>query len=302
MEQIRGRKLFHANTVSCPIAGLMRGTASKSTDVLRTWRAKSAAPSLCPESVRRPIRIRALGGFSIEKDEKVLEAHRKPQEKPLAILKIVISLGSREVQESNITDLLWPESEGDLAHRSFQVTLHRLRVLLGHPEALVLHQGRLSLNPASCWVDVWEFEAFLEQSAARLRENNLGRASEIMEMAIGLYRGPFLGGEAEEPWAISRSERLRSKLLRIIQSIAEAWVRTGRWATARDCYWKSLEVDDLEEECCRGLMTCYWKMDQRSEALLLYRRFEQRLAAVLGIEPSAKTRALRDALIREHAS
>jgi len=45
-------------------------------------------------------------------------------------------------------------------------------------------------------------------------------------------------------------------------------------------------------------MTCYWKMDQRSEALLLYGRFEKRLTTVLGIEPSAKTRALRDALIK----
>ena len=233
---------------------------------------------------------------------KALESLRKSPEKPLAMLKIVISLGDREVQESNITDLLWPESEGDLAHRSFQVTLHRLRALLGHPQALVFHQGMLSLNPGFCWVDVWEFEVFLEQSAARLRENNLGRASGMMENAITLYRGPFLGGEAEEPWAISRSERLRSKLQRNIQSLAEAWVRTGRWSTAKDYYWKSLEVDDLEEGCCRGLMTCYWKMDQRSEALLLYRRFEQRLSAVLGIEPSAKTRALRDALMREHSS
>ena len=49
-------------------------------------------------------------------------------------------------------------------------------------------------------------------------------------------------------------------------------------------------------------MTCYWKLDQRSEALLLYRRFEKRLSAVLGIEPSAKTRVLRDALMRGHSS
>jgi DNA-binding SARP family transcriptional activator len=309
MEQIRGRKLLHARVGMRPIAGLTRGHASKAvvstnylTGVLRAWKAKPATPFLRPESVQRPIRIRALGGFSVEKDELSLESLRKSPEKPLAILKMVIALGDRAVQESSITDLLWPESEGDLAHRSFQVTLHRLRGLLGHPEALVLHQGRLSLNPRSCWVDVWEFEAFLEQSAARLQENNLGRASEMMENAIVLYRGPFLGGEAEEPWAISRSERLRSKLLRNLQSIAESWAQAGRWPTAKDCYWKGLEVDDLEEECCRGLMTCYWKMDQRSEALLLYRRFEKRLAAVLGIEPSAKTRALRDALIRGRSS
>ena len=79
------------------------------------------------------------------------------------------------VQEPRLAELLWPESDGDMAHHSFIVALSRLRKLLGKEEALVLKEGRLSLSNRHCWVDVWAFERFLRQAEKARKEASCRR-------------------------------------------------------------------------------------------------------------------------------
>ncbi len=74
-------------------------------------------------------------------------------------------------------------------------------------------------------------------------------------------------------------------------------MQAGQWSKALECYRKGLETDDIQEEFCRGMMACYGQLGQRAEALSVYQHFEKRLAAALGIEPSNKTKALRNTLI-----
>ena len=93
-----------------------------------------------------------------------VEFGRKVQRRPLALLKTLISLGGRNVSEARLTELLWPDADGDLAHQSFTAALSRLRKLLGTDDALVLKDGRLSLSNRHCWVDAWAFERFLAQA------------------------------------------------------------------------------------------------------------------------------------------
>ena len=125
------------------------------------------------------------------------------------------------------------------------------------------------------------------------------KAIYLTEKALALYQGPFLGKEAEQSWKMSVSERLRNKFLRSVSRLGDHWTQAGQWEKAMDCYQKGFEVDDLAEGFCRGLMTCYDYLDQRAEALSLYQRFEKRLKAVLGIEPSEKTKTLRDEILKK---
>ncbi len=73
----------------------------------------------------------------------------------------------------------------------------------------------------------------------------------------------------------------------------------GEWEKARECYRKGLEVDGLAEEFCQGAMVCCQNLDLKAEGLSVYKRFEKRLKTELGIEPAAKTKAIRDSLLRE---
>jgi DNA-binding SARP family transcriptional activator len=74
------------------------------------------------------------------------------------MLKFLIALGGKDVPEDQVIDTLWPESDGDMAHFSFKTNLHRLRQLVGNENVVRLIEGRLTLDPRYCWVDVDAFQ------------------------------------------------------------------------------------------------------------------------------------------------
>lgn len=243
-----------------------------------------------------PIKIYTFGRFDILRDGKPIRFSRRTQERPLFMLKALISLGGRKVREEDLSDILWPEADGDAAHNSFETTLHRLRVLIDYPDALQFHDGRLTLDSRYCRVDAWAFERLLGEVDARgWGEDSISLAQKANRM----YRGAFLAKEIEHPWLISMRERLRSKFSRSVNQLGDHWCQSKQWGKALECYQKGMEADDLAEEFCRGAMVCYQNLGLEANALSLYNRFEKRLKTVLGIEPSPKTKALRDALLKK---
>ncbi|MBP2676213.1 MAG: malT, partial [Deltaproteobacteria bacterium] len=74
-----------------------------------------------------PVKIYTLGRFGFLVDDRPVEFGRKVQQRPLSLLKALVALGGREVPEPRLAELLWPESDGDMAHHSFIVALSRLR-------------------------------------------------------------------------------------------------------------------------------------------------------------------------------
>jgi ATP/maltotriose-dependent transcriptional regulator MalT/DNA-binding SARP family transcriptional activator len=254
-------------------------------------------PILHVENWPWPIKICTLGRFELLKDGKPIRFSRKAQQKPLSMLKALIAFGGREVREDQIEDALWPEADGDAAHRSFKTNLHRLRQLLGHEEALHLKEGRLTLDSRYCWADVWAFEGLLGEAEAHWKDNQIDRAVKLMEKAIGTYKGPFLRREVEQPWITSMSERLKSKFLGSVMRLGNYWQQVERWEKAVECYQKGLEIDDLAEEFYQGLMTCYHHLGQQTKALSIYNHCKKVLSATLGINPSPKTEAIRRSLL-----
>lgn len=80
----------------------------------------------------------------------------------LAAGKALVAFGGRNVGETQLTDALWSDAEGDDARHSLKTTVHRLRKLLGNELALQVESGKLSFDPGHCWTDVWAFERLLD--------------------------------------------------------------------------------------------------------------------------------------------
>ncbi len=160
------------------------------------------------ESWPWPVKIYTLGQFSVSRDVKPIEFSRKTPKKPIALLKCIIAFGGREVPERKLTEALWLDEEGDAAHEAFGVNLHRLRKLIGDHEAVLLHDGRVSVNERCCWIDAWAFK-LAQAAASGDREDHVSLA----QKALALYRGAFLSTDAEEPWTLSARERLRAKFI-----------------------------------------------------------------------------------------
>jgi DNA-binding SARP family transcriptional activator len=244
------------------------------------------------------VKIYTLGRFGIVQEKKPAQSSRKAQQRPLLLLKALIALGGREIEEERITSLVWPDADGDMAHQSFESTLHRLRKLLGRPEVLVFKDGRLTLDNRFCWVDAWAFEHLLNQAEHLHAQAEKLRAREVMHKAVNLYRGAFLAGERVEPWMVSPSERLRNKYFKAASDLGRMLEAEDRYNEAVKHYEHMLEKDDCREETFQRLMTCHAKLGQISEALAVYQRCSKTLSSVLGIAPSPATEAIRASLFR----
>lgn len=155
-----------------------------------------------------PLRIYTLGRFTIMKAGQTINHAGKSQKKPLELLKALIAFGGRNVAESKLADVLWPDAEGDAACQALATTLFRLRKIIGEKQVR-RQEGRLSLDPGSCWVDCWAFERLSNDSAAARAER--------AELVRRLYQGPFLDGEEDAVWAIPMRERLKAKYARMIK-------------------------------------------------------------------------------------
>ena len=104
--------------------------------------------------------------------------------------------------------------------------------------------------------------------------------------------GPFLGGEADSPWATAMADRLRRRLLRQVMQVGLHWERTGEWQKAADYYANALRVDSCAEEASRRLMIACHHLGRAAEVEAAYRCCREALAARLGVTPSPETQTL----------
>jgi len=144
------------------------------------------------------IRVFTLGRFHVEANGEPLRFSRKVPRKPLALLQCVIAHGGVSVPVTVVMDDLWPDADGDEAHRRLALTLHRLRGLLGHAEAITLAGGKLGLDRSLVWVDVL---ALVELGGAADGSSDDGSAR-------ATAAEQFLASETQEPWMSTMRRRL----------------------------------------------------------------------------------------------
>ncbi len=157
------------------------------------------ADACSDHQVSRPVVILSLGRFEVRLHGSPLSFARKSPRVPLSLLKIIVAHGGQPVPLGQVIDFLWPNLDGDAAHRALTTALYRLRALIGR-EAVLQQDGCLSLNPRLCWVDLWEFNRQAE---------GVG-----MDKLLGLYRGEFLPGSME-PWSLGVAVACQQRFIRI---------------------------------------------------------------------------------------
>lgn len=162
----------------------------------------------------RRIRIFALGNFEVRGEH---AAKMGTQYKLMEILRALVAMGPDPVSTEKLADALWPENDGDAAHNNLQVSLHRLRKILGE-SVLGLQDGKVSINREQCFVDSWAFESMAD-TIDTLAEDSCD-ANRLMNDALALYRGHFLSRENERPWQFARRNRLKAKWIRLLQRLS----------------------------------------------------------------------------------
>ncbi len=218
-----------------------------------------------------PVRIHALGGFTLVVDGKAVQAGGKGRKKPLELLKTIIAFGGRAVPVELLAAELWPEAEGDAAANLFKITLHRLRELLGC-DALELAGGRLVFRAGTIWVDAWALERALAAQAD---------SGPMLERAFEHYRGTFLNGEPQPNVAILKyRERLHRRLLAAVKPRLGQLARDSDWAAAVALCERALDFDEMDEDLYEVLAQTQLLQGKRLHALRTLDRAEKLFASL----------------------
>jgi LuxR family maltose regulon positive regulatory protein len=232
-----------------------------------------------------PVKIYCLGSFELNIAGGPPRFSRKLPRKVLLLLKVLIGFGESRVSEAKILDALWPNEDGDAAHRALTATVHRLRRLLIDPASIKQQAGTLSLDPKKCWTDVRYFEDLVGAD----HSNYLA--------AVKIYRGAFLAQEEHDPWVVSRREKLRAKFIHAVCSLGKDPESTEDFEQAARFYERGLEADASVEPFYQGLMRCYARIGRRDDAMRIYERCRDVLFSDLGQPPSPSTERLYQSLI-----
>jgi DNA-binding SARP family transcriptional activator len=212
--------------------------------------------SVVPPTSR--VALRTLGGFDLIIDGSPLAVGKKPARRTLALLKAIVAFGGRNVCRSSIADALWPDVDGDRAQNALEVALHRLRMRLGVPEAVVSQQGCLSLNPDLVWVDAF---ALCSTAEAVHPEPGCGP----VERAFALYRGPFLPQDSDCAWSARMRDRLRARFASVVAGAAAALESRSRPEEANKLYQRGIDADDEVLAFHDGLARCLGSLGRRPD-------------------------------------
>ena len=183
------------------------------------------------------VRVSVLGPFRCSVDGVDLSSGGgKAAGKPLSLLRRVAVEGGYEgVAADLIAAALWPGEAREGRDKALEVTLARLRRLLGRADAVLLHERRLRLNPSRVWLDRVALERCLDTigGAGTCLPGCMQAQERAWASVWSLWRGPVLADEPDAAWLVAMREQLRARLAAAVLAAAQTPGHGARCLRAR---------------------------------------------------------------------
>ena len=244
--------------------------------------------------------FRVLGPVEALIDERRLSLGGPRQ---VALLALLLLNANRAVSADVLIDALWG-CERDGAMKRLQMAIARLRKAL---EPLASDDGSvlrtvtggymLSVAPGELDADV--FADRVRDGRRALAEGNPGRASELLEEALGLWRGRPLPEVAFEDFAQADIRRLEELRLSALETRIDADLRLGRHGELIAELETLLDQDPTRERLAGQLMTALYRSGRQADALEVFQRTRCQLADELGLEPGPSLKAVQQQVLSQ---
>lgn len=219
-----------------------------------------------------PLRVNAFRAFNPVSDDVPLRVSGRAH-KQIELLMLLTACGRSGAATDWIADQLWQEADGDAALHSLDVTVTRLRKLLGIDGAIIQRRQVLSLDPQVVWTDVMAFEDLSAEVLAEIGRTSpdISRVNECMLRLLTLYSGDLLAAETAQ-WVLPIRDRLRYTLHDICSATGKMFEQLGQDERARRLYVRTLNAIPDAEEFWRRKIQCDRRLGFDSEALSTYKR------------------------------
>jgi predicted ATPase/DNA-binding SARP family transcriptional activator len=234
-------------------------------------------------------------------------------DKVRALLAYLAVEAEKPQRREKLAGLLWPDRPERSARANLSHALTNLRQAIDDRDAtppfLNISWHTIQFNRDSdAQIDVVTFKELLtaQRSCAQVGKPLNQQTMQRFADAIELYRGNLLEGfslsdsPGFEEWVLFEREWLHRQAMEALDRLCE-WYCEERDEVelALQYAWRQVELDPSHESAHRQVMRLLHRSGQRAAALAQYKACCQRLAAELGVEPSAETVALFERIRRE---
>src|SRR5512144_1225902 len=202
-----------------------------------------------------------------------------------ALLAYLAVEASQPHSRGHLCAMLWPEAPERAARQNLSQALSRLRQALGESGGaapfLSATTESIQLNPAAeVEVDVTRFSALVQAAEAHAAEHRgwhvCSPCAERQRRAAALYRGDFLaqfylGDSAPfEEWALLVRERLRQRMLGVLERLAQHAAWRGNYDQAATYAIRQADLEPLLEVNQRHAMRLLALAGRTGAALAQY--------------------------------
>jgi predicted ATPase/DNA-binding SARP family transcriptional activator len=215
-----------------------------------------------------------------------------------ALLTVLVMNAGRAVGPERLIDEVWADEPPADATGALQALVARLRRTLGR-EAVASEPGGYRLDAGPEAVDLFAFEAAVRDGERALEDGDAAGAADILDRALGWWRGPVFADLPDRAAAAARPEALRltARRLRI-----EADLAMGRAAQALPALREAVQDHPLDEAFHVQLIRALRAEGRTADALVAFDAARTVLAETLGADPGPELRALHAELLNQEAS
>jgi DNA-binding SARP family transcriptional activator len=240
-----------------------------------------------------PLRLEVLGGFAVRRGSWLASESDWARPIDARLVRFLLVHANEPVPEDLIFEALWPDRPATGARRSLQVSVSRARQVLDPPgaETSMIEGGdrsyRLLLGEGGS-VDADRFLAAADRALA-----GDSAPLPLLERARSLWSGEPLPEERYSDWATGYREHLVDRYLAVLGALCDLHEHAGEHFEAAQVARELVDLDPLNEQGHRALMTAYARTGRRGHALRQYLECRRALVDSLGIEPAEATSRLQ---------
>ena len=228
-----------------------------------------------------------LGPLVLERDGQAVPL---PSGRQRSLLALLLLGGGVPLSRDRLIDELWGERPPASAVSALHVHLSKLRALLDG--LLVLEPAGYALRPGGFEVDVWQFDALVEQA-----RSDPEQAGALVSEALGLFRGEPLCDTASDGSVAQWRRALEEKRLQAILLRGDADLATGGAGELVAPLQRLVDDHPYEERLWGQLMLALYRAGRQADALEAYQRVRRLFAQELGLEPGEPLARLQQRIL-----
>ncbi|MFI0236508.1 BTAD domain-containing putative transcriptional regulator [Streptomyces sp. NPDC016845] len=210
-----------------------------------------------------------------------------------ALLTVLALRPGRTVPPAVLVDEVWGSEPPADAPGALQALVGRLRRALG-PGTVASDEGGYRLVAGAEDVDLFRFERLTADGARAFADGNPVKAADVLEEALGLWRGPAL---ADLPDRTADAARWDARRLDARRTLLAARLALGRPDEVLPELTALCDAHPLDEPLQALRIRALRDVGRAAEALAAYEDVRHELADRLGADPGPELRSLYEELL-----